>query len=506
MKKNSFEEKIISYLVNCTDWITAKTLASQFDVSIRSIKNYVSSINRQYDHLIISSNKGYKINKEKARDILNETDRFDIPEGYEARRNYIIKTVLLEKQNVTLTSLADYLCISPVTLQNEINRIRNELSPYRLNVKTKNDVVFITGLDADKRKVIIDLVDSEIKTSYYSIDYIQNVFPDLDVRLVQKTVTGVLNRYQYFLDNYSLLNYVLHLCLTIEIKGNKKEELGDIQKENLDTIVSAHTRMIVEDIYNELKKSYPTNYTLSDIYQASVLMMTRVVSNNTDNLTYKDLTPILGEDIIFLLNEIITSVNDTYCISLNNESFLIRFAFHLKNLIIRLEKEIHFSNLQFPNIKNEYPLIYAISVHISNLVSKFTGYPLPEDEIAYIALHIGMLMEEDMAKRERIRAIIVCTDYISIAKKIHNKLSSTFNENLLISNIVTSINEDDDLSQIELIITTEKTIPNTDLPIVYIDPFVSEANIRQIFSTKTSSLPKKISKPTKTPSKRYVKG
>ena len=483
MRQSDLNLKIIAYLINKSDWTTTKELSDEFDMSIRSIKNYVSDISKQYENLIISSNKGYKINKEQAREIVSNSTNDGVPDGYQARKSYIIKTILLEKQQVTLGELADYLCISPITLQNEIAKMRNDLSPYRLNIRTKNDNIYITGLDSDKQKVIMNLIDEEIQSSYYSIDYIQSVFENIDVKLVQKIVIGVLNKYEYFLDNYSLLNYVLHLCLTIEIKGNNKEEPSQIEENHLHEIASPHIQMMVEDIYKELKEVYDTNYSLSNIYEASVLMMTRVVSNDTNNLHYKEVSAVLGERVVSLLDKIKQSVQDTYCITLDNESFLIRFAFHLKNLLLRIENDVDLGNIQFPNIKNEYPLIYAISAHIANIVSQECNHPLSQDEISYIALHIGMLMEEDKAKKERIPTIIVCTDYIGMGKKLFSKLSGVFNENLLISNIVTDIDDQEDLNNIELIISTEKIKPDINVPVVYIEPFISESNIRSIFST-----------------------
>ncbi len=475
--------QIISYLHNQTTWVTTTDLSSFLNISVRNIKYCIADINKQYDQLISSSNKGYKINHDKAAQILNSYEKLAIPRNYEERKSYIINTLLLEKQRLSISELSDQLCISPVTLQNELSKIRTELSKFHLNIHTRNDIVTITGLAKDKRSIILSLINDEIKHSYFSIERIQQYFTNVDLKKVEKLILMVLNRYEYFLDNYSLLNYVLHIALTIEIRSNNMPfpDVNRFDTSKMIEFTSPHVIQIVNDLYNELKLLYNTDYTLEDIYQASILMMTHVVSNQLETISYSQLGAMVGNDIIQLLEKITASVNTTYCIDLNDEDFLVRFSFHLKNLLIRLVHQIPITCLQFNSIKNDYPLIYAISVHISDVIYHATNHVLPEDEIAYIALHIGVLMEANKAASERVSCLIVCPDYNIIGKNIFKKLSAMFSDKMLIRNIVTAIREDTDLSKIDLILTTEILEASIVIRQYMIEPFLSEANIRTIF-------------------------
>lgn len=471
----------ISFLSNQNNWVVTNTLATYLNISIRSVRYCIQEINAEYPNLIISSNKGYKIDKERAREIINVHDNLSIPRNYEERKRHLITNVLLEKQQMSISELSDRLCISPVTLLNEISKIRNELSDYHLYVHIKNDIVTISGLSKDKKAVILNLINDEIKNSYFSIEKIQDIFTNVDLKRIEKIITNVLNKHEYFLDSYSLLNYVLHIALTIELKADKQDIRSQIDQESLSQLGAAHVQVMVQEIYHDLKKIYNTNYSLNDIYQASVLMMTRIVSNNMEGIRYEQIESILGKHISDLLETIVKSVDNTYCVNLRNENFLIRFAFHLKNLLVRLEHKIPITNLQFSSIKNDYPLIYALSVHIANIIYQASGYILPEDEISYIALHVGVLIDENKAVKDKVNAIIVCPNYHVMGKNILKKLSSIYSENLLITNMVTSIRDDTDLSKVDLILTTEAIDSSIPIRHYIIDPFVSETNIRQIF-------------------------
>ena len=476
--------QIISFLNNQNDWITTKVISKQLSISVRSLKYYIVEINDEYPNLIQSSNKGYWIDKNKADAILRSQQASDIPANYEERKQKIIMAILMENKTPTISELSDELCISPVTLQNELSKMRHELSPYHLNIHTKNEKITITGLAKDKRKLILDSINDEIKNSFFSLEKVNHIFVNVDLREIEKIVTTVLTKHEYFLDNYALFNYVQHLALTIEIRGSNPfvEVHSSVELAGVNELASSNIQAIVEEIYTALKEIYNLDYTLNDIFEASVLMMTRVVSTNVDTLSYDQIKYILGEEIDDLLEAIVNSVDETYNISLRNESFLIRFAFHLKNLLIRLEYDIKIQNLQFTDIKNNYPLIYAVSVHISNVITHKTGWTLPEDEIAYIALHVGVLMEEIKATKEKVNAIIVCPNYYSLGTKIQKRLSGIFSDTLFFSNVVTNLDENTPLDNVDLILTTEKLDSSITIPHYVMNTFSNEKDIRHIFS------------------------
>ena len=55
---------IIEKINSSNGWIDANELSVYFDVSTRTIRNYIKNINYKYPSVIISSNKGYIIDKD----------------------------------------------------------------------------------------------------------------------------------------------------------------------------------------------------------------------------------------------------------------------------------------------------------------------------------------------------------------------------------------------------------------------------------------------------------
>jgi lichenan operon transcriptional antiterminator len=110
-------------------------------------------------------------------------------------------------------------------------------------------------------------------------------------------------------------------------------------------------------------------------------MMTSAVSSQVNTLRLDQLEELVGPEIKDLLFEIIRSVRETYSIDLREDSFMIRFAFHLKNVISRVENNIDIRNSQFRKIKDGFPFIYVVAVYISNIINKKPTTPYPKTKL-----------------------------------------------------------------------------------------------------------------------------
>ena len=478
------EIQIINYLVNQDTWTTNAVLVKQLGFSSRSISTYISKINREFDNLIISSSKGYKIQqKDKAVDIIQCTYDLRMPDNYQERKKYILEKVLLSQQFPTIDFLSDRLCISPSTLQNEISKLRNELSEVNLHLRIKNNRLSIIGLDRDKRSLIIDLINKELESTSFSLDGIQGFFPNVDLQKIKKIVVDNLKGNEYFLDEYSLLNYILHIAIFIEFNGAHSHKVQEhtVHKINFREIASPHIYHIIEDIYSKLKNVYGGDYSIEDFCEVSLSMMTSAVSSHITKLHMDQLGELVGPEIEELLFEIVRSVRNTYSIDLKEDSFMIRFAFHLKNALERAQNNINIRNNQFMKIKKDFPLIYVIAVYISNIINKRMNCTFSEDEIAYIALHIGVLMEEKKAYSEKLICIVLAPDYYTVGRALFKRLNAIFSESLIFSNFITSLDDLPEKEIFDLLLSTIEINTIIDTPYILIDPFLSETSINNVF-------------------------
>ena len=89
-------------------------------------------------------------------------------------------------------------------------------------------------------------------------------------------------------------------------------------------------------------------------------------------------------------------------------------------------------------LKKECPLIYDCAVQVSHVIQKEIGYTISEDEIAYIAFHLGYALEIQKQRTNKINCTILVPHYYNMNIQVMEKLQKNFSDDLEIQNILTS--------------------------------------------------------------------
>ncbi|MHB8097946.1 MAG: helix-turn-helix domain-containing protein, partial [Erysipelotrichaceae bacterium] len=247
--------------------------------SRRTIQYCVKSINEEYPNLITSSRNGFKIvSKQQLSSILSNSQVIDIPQTEADRKTLILKSLLFTNESKDLDELAQELFISPSTLNNELIKIKLELSEFDLIFKTKSNVASIEGLEKNKKKMISSLIYKDTKDNFMNLDSMQKYLPMFDLHRVKKIVTDNLKLFEFFIDDFSLLNFVLHIAITME--RNKLDNHLSIKKstQSSNTIISSHINQIIQTIIDDIEKEYSIVFSESDCYDLALLIMTRVIN------------------------------------------------------------------------------------------------------------------------------------------------------------------------------------------------------------------------------------
>jgi lichenan operon transcriptional antiterminator len=471
-----------------SSWVTSDVLADHLDLSVRSINNYVSRINNKYAGIILSSNKGYSIQRDKAIKVLNTIPESQIPSNYEQRKKIIIEKLLLSHQAITVDYLTRKFCISRVTLLNEISKLRCHLKKYQLHLRINEDKLSIIGSERKKQELVMTMIYEELEKFSFSLDKLQSLFVIVDLYELRDIILNTVKKYDYFLDDYSLLNYILHTAVFIELRGKmaSEPEEEEQQRINLADIVTPHIKEIISEIYDKLASKYTFDIESSDFFEVSLPIMTNAVSNSVTQLQLNQLSNLVGDQIKELLFEIIQRVQDCYSINLAEDKFLIRFAYHLKNVVLRAENNVSIGNSQFIKVKSEFPLIYVIAVFVSKIINNKIGRPIPKDEIAYIALHIGAIMEEKKAYDDKLKCIVLAPGLNIVNRTLLQRLNNNFSESLIITNFIASTDDLPEEKNFDIFLSTVDIDPldiNPEIVPTYllIDQFLSEESKDKLF-------------------------
>jgi lichenan operon transcriptional antiterminator len=92
------------------------------------------------------------------------------------------------------------------------------------------------------------------------------------------------------------------------------------------------------------------------------------------------------------------------------------------------------------------------------------------------------MIEQNATFHEKLTCIIFSTDYYTIGKKLLKKVSGIFSQDLFIQDLLTNMENINNINpNIDLIISTYP-IKNTNIPCVVVGPLLSDSNVTEIFS------------------------
>ena len=463
---------VVNYLNQHGSVQTIEDMAACFSVTPRTIRNHLRTLQAEYPGCLEVGRGQVKVLKPLPEEASAPAQ---VPASQPERARYILRELLSRAEPMDLDELAGQLFISEVTLQNEIKQIRRDIAEYHLSLRTKNNTLFISGSEKDKKQLMIQLIYNEAQHTLVSMDALRAIFPRYNIEKIRSDILACLNDQHFFIDEYSLINLLLHMLITMDQLGTAPN--APRYEVSTDLIeLNRHFVSIIDTICAELEQEYSITFTRSNKYQFTLLLMTRAVRSQDVSLPSRA-TLSIHPETMKLVDTIVQSVKQVYDIDLTDIDFFIPFALHIDNMLVRLRQNVAVHNPLLHNIKSMSPIIYDIAVYISNLINHQEHVQLYEDEIAYIALHIGARIQDIYNRRGKLSAVLLCPQYYSYDHRQFDRLQSYFSDDLTIETVVTAPYELAGL-KCDLILST---LPLTaEPPVVLISNFISGADRQAI--------------------------
>ena len=427
---------MINYLLKTNNHTPIDKIVNECLVSKRSVYNYLDNLKNNNDYILDINKNGVLLKK---IDTVSKNKK--IPQDYEERRRFILRKGLIAQRTLHVEELLNYLQISEATFHSELIKLRREIAHYHVKLSLKDDDLNFVGNYHDLKKLIQSIIyqENNDKSSLLSFDNLTEVFPDLDVEMIRSTLISELNKRNYFMDEYSLLNLLLHILISTNQELNGVVPVNEIGDVEIDPIISS--------ICDHLEHHYDFKFSNSSKHQFSLLLETR---SKDKQETKRDVYN--NEETKPLMDKINQSLYINYAIDMSRSDLNYSFMMHLDSLFTRLKNNVNVNNPMLSVIKRSSPITYDLAVVVANIISKEYGYKVSESEIAYIALHLGTRIEEIKSFRTRLKAIIVCPEYYVYNSPLH-KIVELYKEDLYISNVYTSFDYISD-NDVDLIICT----------------------------------------------------
>lgn len=449
------QRELLVFLVEKEQAITSKQLSSYLNISQRTVKNYVREINDYGVQAIVSSQKGYMAIKGNALALLEKNQQGSIiPQDYMERAYYIIKKILISHEIASIFDLCEELHVSFSTLKNLLTKMNSTFETFNITFSSTHNYLEIIGEEKEKRKLMSHIIYTETNNNFFNWTGLFQSYGETYIKDLSATVKQVFKQNHYAINDFSFMSLILHLTILI----NRVRSGKYIDGETILTIEQPKEKKIIDDLCFAIERAFDIRLTPSEVSEIYVLFKTDVNLSMSQNA--KDAKELVGEAIYHKAIALIESVNQMYKINLMTDHFIIPFVLHLKRLNTRLSHNAYNKNPMIQSIKQSFPLIYEIAVYLSMQLEKESDSVIVEDEVAFIALHVGTEMERQQKNADKIKCVLFCPNYMTIHSRLEEFLITHFNQDL---HLVASVNYQHELELLDfdLLITTVDVKPTS---------------------------------------------
>ncbi|HAC0001460.1 TPA_asm: PRD domain-containing protein [Listeria monocytogenes] len=463
------QKEILAYLHKQENkWVTSNELAAFCECTTRTIRNNIYKINEVTPNLINSTKQGYQINLNIPFEFQSESD------VTERKSKLLLELIKNSTKGVDLFELADILYISEVTLKKDIQQLKNELKEADVKIVISKDRIKLIGKERAKRKYMISLLYEEGGYRESIKSRIQEMIEFVSIDKLQNIVKEVLAQESITTNQYSMMNIVLHYAISI-VRIQQGNTLIETQK----TLIRKHSKEyeISKKIAKILSEEYQIHFSEAETKQLGLLYV-GLQNEQSANANHGELDQFVDKKIIDALKIVLANVEETYLIDLQNEQLFIKLAIHVQSLYYRSRYKAYTRNLSLLDIKTSYPVTFDIAVYISSLLQEKLAIDFNEDEISFIALHIGSFLESENRDYIRLEIGLLVDDYHDLRTNMLKKLRARFENETTIE----LIENEDYEENFDIILTTNRDVALEKAGSIFIHPLLTTKDIKKITS------------------------
>lgn len=436
MEKKRFYE-LLAFLLEQTDYISAKVIANHFNMSPRTIYNDLNST--EFKQLLNGAfiDKKQKVgikliaDDSQKKNIHNTLDHFSFHSFngnilYDDVTN-ILLILFTCKHSITFEVISKQLYMSKTTLEIAINNTNKWLESYEVSIeRRKNYGISLLGREDDIRRAFKDLCFNlqtlESNNAYSSPSRISqklemNLEKIFSPQVVNKITTIVntaeINLNEAFTD-FDYASIITKLCILVLRNKIGKVVLSKHQFSN-----DIREQLVAQLIKIQLESDFYQNLANDELNEITYHLLTTRRQNNNQ---------LFGSTSKKVIDEFTQLLSTGLNIDLNHDEELkINLLNHLNPAIRRIRYGIKIENPLLTKIKYEYTSVYIAVMTSIEEIEKSEKVIFDANELGYICLHIVAAIDRSIKKRH-ISTCLICDGGLTISTFLKSKIEKQFNE------------------------------------------------------------------------------
>lgn len=469
------QNMIMTIMNNQKDWIVGKDLAKLLNVSDRTIRNDIAAINEFYADTMIESNirKGYRIQGEKVKRFIEETKK-EIPETGEERRWLILKT-LVEHNQVNIYQLADQMCISEFSLENDMNKIRKLLDNYQgLKVIRQSNMLQLSGGEREKRHLYEELISYKISGNLWNLNKVAENFMRFDLLKVKELLKDIFEEFHYQMNEVRIPTLLIHVGVILErnfachFLKEDEEQQGKYGREEYE--ISRH-------FFEKIGARLSLQVREAEICDFAIYLE----HGKRKGYCEEEQLQGLASDLV---QHIIVEIREHFDIDFSEDcEFRLGLEVHTVSLLKRHYANVEIDHTCLEEVKRKYPLIFEMGVWVCKIMEERLNIIISENEISFIALHLGSAYERANLRR-KYRCLLICPHNQTVKDLCIQKIVNRFQDRMEIVGCMSYFEESLIREKnLDLILTTQPVAHALDIETTEISMFFAHTDEAAVFQT-----------------------
>lgn len=476
--------QLIQTLEAAGTWVTCASLSRRIGTTERTVRNYVREVNARGVATIESSKLGYRIVSRPEQSGGAERSGASLHHSEPDRLFFVVSRLMNATEPLSLFDLADDLAVSESTLANTtIPALRKLLARFDLSLETSDFNVSIVGSEENLRR-LVGYVAAHNKNEYFSsVQALKDMFPSYNVDQMLESMVGICQDSGLFLNNYALNNLLMHLIvILVRLRsGNTLVSYTNMHSSEIVRDLDRREAIIrcVDQIDEYAERSFGVKPSQEDYRQIVALISLSSDPYSNGSLTHARLVSIVGDDFYSQVLSAMESLRGRYGLEEFDEDFVLQFVLHLHNARQRIVYGVSCPNPIASQLKQDYAPVYDMSVFFAHQLSQETGLSFSEDEIGFVAYHLGAYLEAHKGGNPSTTCVVVFENYHDYADAFLDRLRDSLGEDLEVTAVLDSSDYLETRPNTDMVVTTIG-LPKVRQHTVLVSPLLSKRNVRKI--------------------------
>lgn len=481
---------ILTTLVNEDSYVSITELTKQLNVSRRTIYYDIEKINNWLmdaglDNVQHVRFAGFILSDKAKKSIpnkLNEMEAWHYEYSPAERKAWLAIYIALGDRKLFLKDLMEKVQVSRNTTIEDMKSLRKELEEFDLNLDVdRREGYIILGEEPEVRKAVVHYLTSVIPNpswdSLHTSIQIQaaiskDKIPLFDVETI-KTVYEWVSESEHQLNLQFTDEMLYSLTLRLMIIS-KRVELGhviEMDAMEMEVLVDTKAFRVAKRLCSRLEELYGISFIKDELLFITANLLGAKVNYLDEDFQDQQLAGQLGR----VAETMVDNFQRYACILFHDRRLLVKnLMLHLKPAYYRVKYDIEVENRIVESVKEKYEEVFLITKKIIRPFELILGKAVPENEVAYIAIHFGgWLRKEGVKPIARKKALIVCANGIGTSQILKQQLEELFS-NIDIKDTLSVREYEENIFDVDFVVSTT-SIRNKAHPTFVVSPILTDS-------------------------------